>query len=44
VSFEDRWLELHQGLGVKTVGGRAAMPLRAEWPLADRVGSGEAVG
>jgi cyclopropane-fatty-acyl-phospholipid synthase len=35
VSFEDRWLELHQALGVKTEGGDAAMPLRAEWPLAD---------
>jgi cyclopropane-fatty-acyl-phospholipid synthase len=35
VSFEDRWLELHQALGVKPDGGDAAMPLRAEWPLAD---------
>jgi cyclopropane-fatty-acyl-phospholipid synthase len=35
VSFEDRWLELHQALGVKTEDGDAAMPLRAEWPLAD---------
>jgi cyclopropane-fatty-acyl-phospholipid synthase len=34
VSFEDRWIELHQALGVKTEGGEAAMPLRAEWPLA----------
>jgi cyclopropane-fatty-acyl-phospholipid synthase len=35
VSFEDRWIELHQALGVKTDGGDAAMPRRAEWPLAD---------
>jgi cyclopropane-fatty-acyl-phospholipid synthase len=34
VSFEDRWLELHQALGVKTDGGDAGMPRRAEWPLA----------
>ena len=32
VSFEDRWIELHQALGTKTVDGDAAMPLRAEWP------------
>jgi cyclopropane-fatty-acyl-phospholipid synthase len=44
VSFEDRWLELHQGLAVKTAGGAAAMPLRAEWPLADRAGAPEAIG
>jgi cyclopropane-fatty-acyl-phospholipid synthase len=35
VSFEDRWLELHQTLGVKAEDGDAAMPLRAEWPLAE---------
>ena len=33
VSFEDRWIELHQTLGVRTRDGDAAMPLRAEWPL-----------
>jgi cyclopropane-fatty-acyl-phospholipid synthase len=39
VSFEDRWIELHQTLGVRTEAGDAAMPLRAEWPAeaADRV-------
>jgi cyclopropane-fatty-acyl-phospholipid synthase len=35
VSFEDRRLELHQTLGVKAEDGDAAMPLRAEWPLAE---------
>ena len=39
VSFEDRWLELHQTLGVKAEDGDAAMPLRAEWPLADANGT-----
>src|SRR5215211_3535764 len=39
VSFEDRWIELHQALGVRTEDGDAGMPLRAEWPAeaADRV-------
>ena len=31
VSFEDRWLELHQTLGVRADGGQAAMPPRPDW-------------
>ncbi len=31
VSFDGRWIELHQVLGVKTAAGDAAMPLRPDW-------------
>jgi cyclopropane-fatty-acyl-phospholipid synthase len=38
VAFEDRWLELHQVLGVKTERGDAAMPLRPDWERAQLPG------
>ena len=36
VSFEDRWIELHQVLGVKTERGDAGMALRPDWEPAVR--------
>jgi cyclopropane-fatty-acyl-phospholipid synthase len=35
-SFDGRWLELHQALGVATEGGAAGMPLRPDWEPAAR--------
>ena len=36
VSFDDRWIELHQVLGVKEEGGDAGMALRPDWEPAVR--------